>query len=331
MIHHIVSPINTVITGLPYVGKYGGIVNTATRLVQVGEDANGIPIYKREAYPIACGVSAQQCWETGRYQDLIPDDSFRSIFYLEQIDGVRYDGIETLPGHTFHKFTERLRLVGWLNLAKLGISDCAGSTAIELDLVKNLHLKLKAIEDPIKIFKLECQVVNIEPKHKNPFEKYSYDEQAEMWLYPYDYVSLILEVRFSLHENCIDDFEPGVSIDCPLDVEPDPNDPPGTFGRIPANYLDEEQRYSLEKWFGEPIKWNTWLLDPADDYVDLTGTTLSEADQIVDVVQRSKIQATGTWIIRHPELVPTGSGGYKVALFAGEISNSVTVKWANQV
>lgn len=219
MINQLIQPLSDIITSLPYVDRYGGIVNTVSRLVQVGSTDEGQPIYDKEYFPISCGVTSKECWEDGRYQDLIPNENFSSVWYFEQIDGMRYEGeIRKAGGYTFYKFTEKLRLVGWLNLPKLGIEACNGSDLIVLGLVKRLNNTWKSLDDPMKIYNLDTTFVEIEPKHRNPFEKYSYNEMAEMWLYPYDYVSVIVQVDAILAEACLEDFVPGVLVECPETV-----------------------------------------------------------------------------------------------------------------
>jgi len=215
MINKIIEPLSDILTALPYVDRYGGIVNTASRLVPIGETPEGQPLYDKEYFPISCGVTAKECWEEGRYQDLIPNDEFSSVVYLEQTDGMRPDGIERISGgRVFYKFTERLRLVAWLNLPRLGIEDCNGADAVTMGLIKNLNNEWDKLDEPMKIYNLKTTVVGIEPKHQNPFEKYSYNEVAEMWLYPYDYVSIIIQVDVMLAEACLEDFVPGDVVEC---------------------------------------------------------------------------------------------------------------------
>lgn len=216
MIHQLVQPLSDIITGLPYVGRYGGIVKNATRTVQIGMTDQGMPIFDLERFPVSCTVNGEDCFSSGRYLDLVPNDNFSSIFYLEEISGLNYDGVETrLRNKAFHKFSSRLRLVGWLNLPKLGITDCNGSSLIVGGLMKLLNRQYANLDVPMPIHQLEYRVLTQEPKQANPFEKYTYgEEQMPLWMYPFDYFSLVIDVRTILHESCLEEFEPDVAIDC---------------------------------------------------------------------------------------------------------------------
>jgi len=330
MITQLIKPISTIITTLPYVSRYGGIVNTASRSVEIGTTEEGHPIYHKETFPVACGVSAVECWEDGRYADLIPNDNFNSIFYFEQIDGMRYEGVVQNKAKTFHKFSERLRLVGWLNLSRFGIIDCTGADAISIGLIKALNAEWKDLDDPMKIYRLESEVINIEPKHYNPFEKYAYNEMSEMWMYPYDYVSMIIEVRAQIAEECMEDFEPGDSVDCPpIDFSSGtPWEPPSVGGceRVeeclgiseegdPALFLNEqgefvaggggagvadyslsEQVWERDTWLGETIYWRTWIFTNVTGSQSLTGFTPNYIGHIVEHSNmRFKLNASSIW------------------------------------
>lgn len=215
MIHQLIQPLSDIITALPYVDRYGGIVNTASRLVQVGETDAGVPIYDKEYFPVSCGVTETECWENGRYQDLIPNSDYKSIFYFEQIDGMRPDGEERKGGgKVFYRFSEKLRFVGWLNLPELGISDCNGSSTIVASLIKNLIQEWKGLTDPMRVYRLNTSFVGVEPKFQNPFEKYSYKEMSEMWLYPYDYMSILVQVDALISEACLGEYEAADPVVC---------------------------------------------------------------------------------------------------------------------
>lgn len=331
MIYKIIKPIDDIIKELPYVGRYGGIVNTATRPVEVGIDGHGNPIYAEERVPVASGVSAVDCWSNGRYSDLCPNDNYPSIFYLEQMDGMRYLGLaDKIAQQTFHKFSERLRLVGWLNMPKLGVEESNGHSSIAFSLFKNLTREWKAITDPLNIFRLEVRLVNFEPKHLNPFTKYTYEDVSAMWLYPYDYISAIIEVTVTLNENCIDEFEPGEDISCYIDNSiPDPPEVGTNFA-----YQEYEQRWPYFRALGgKKMYWRTWVLGPGiDGHVLLSDFLQDDIEDIVWQQFRAKnSDADPLWdhINRFVEPDPD-TLGFKVFTNSWQQRNEITLAYTKK-
>ena len=101
--------LRTYLQGLPFVDRLAGVVRTVTI---TGEDG------KRKAFPVACNVTNADC-TAGRYQDLVPDSSRKSVMYFED-GGTVLTGL--LKGDP--QFRSTIRLIGWLNLKKMGLTDC---------------------------------------------------------------------------------------------------------------------------------------------------------------------------------------------------------------
>jgi hypothetical protein len=86
--HLIDTLLSPEISSLPYVDRYGGLVQTMHLIVDNGTD-NGVP----KRYPVACDVTSRDCTNTGIYQDLIPNDSRKSVVYWEEITPLRNKGV----------------------------------------------------------------------------------------------------------------------------------------------------------------------------------------------------------------------------------------------
>jgi hypothetical protein len=309
MINEIVKPIGEAIADLEFVARYGGIVNVVSRLDQIGETDEGVPIVREQRYPVACGVTSLECWENGRYQDLIPNDNFASIVYFEQMDGMRFEKIEEGNARQiFYTFSERLRLVAWMNLAKLGIEDCNGGSAISLALIKQLTRTYKDLSEPFDISRLVITPVAIEPKHQNPFSKYTYNELDAMWMYPYDYLSIIVEFKITVNKNCLPDFTPGESVACPIDTFSPvvPPVPSSDFG-----YQFYEQRWPRMKRFGRTMYFMSFDLGTGTgDYKTLEGLLIADVREIVHSEFGSRKIDSNNWqtITAYPE--DTGGAEY---------------------
>lgn len=175
---------------LPWLDKYAGIVKN---LSYNSIDKEGKKVKK--TFPAYCRTSWEEC-ETGRYTDLIPDSSKKSVVYLEDkgVRFVRKDGRR-------YVWRASMNLVAWLNLNKLGSTSCSYSAIALTGILSKLP------ETPFNVG--NYQMINInpvgqEPKINNPFAKFSYDETVQQFLmYPYDYFVLLIEVEFSTNKACL--------------------------------------------------------------------------------------------------------------------------------
>lgn len=81
-------------------------------------------------------------------------------------------------------------------------------------LISVLNKTFRKLSSPFKIQELQFQVHTVENKSPSPFEKYSYNEKSEMWMYPYDYVSILVNVKTVLNKDCLSAFVPGDVLTC---------------------------------------------------------------------------------------------------------------------
>lgn len=186
---------------LPFVDKYAGVVKAVT----YNEKTTSSTIKK--IFPAACTLTATECENYSRYLDLCPDSSKKSVMYLEDT-GLRLNKRE---GNYLY-FSVQLNLVVWLNMPKLGYTDCSYSSIAIIDIIKSI---------PIKPFNdgnyhmVNINFVSQQPKSLNPFSKYSYDETINQFLmYPYDYFVLALNIDLRMDLRCLDITPINTEIDC---------------------------------------------------------------------------------------------------------------------
>lgn len=186
----VIDKINT----LPWLDKYAGIVKNLSYL---SVDKEGKKVKK--TFPASCRMTWEECeagQDTGRYKDLIPDSSKKSLLYLED-KGVRFLRKE---GRRY-VWRASMNMVGWLNLPKLGSTSCSYSSIALTGILSKLP------ETPFNVGNyqmIQINAVGQEPKTNNPFAKFSYDETIQQFLmYPYDYFVLLIEVEFSTNKACL--------------------------------------------------------------------------------------------------------------------------------
>ena len=106
-------------------------------------------------------------------------------------------------------------MVGWLNLAKLGVTDCSWSAIAVLAIIAQL---------PDTYFNLNnvytrCIITEISEAEKLPaiFSKYSYDEAVTQYLlHPFDYFALDITIDYVVPRACIDAIILNPAINCPV-------------------------------------------------------------------------------------------------------------------
>lgn len=211
MIHAIVAPIKTAIEALDIADKVGGIVMPLTKEI---EGQNNI------IFPVSCDISGQKCYEDGRYFDLLPSESYKTVMYFEQRSGVRYIGPKG-PGSGTMVYEANVRLVGWLNAKKLGFTDCSITSRVVLTVIKAILAEQAEYSRNAGRFTVtdgnytnaivEAEVVQQVPKDPSIFSAYTVQQEL---LYPFDYFAIDLKCFFEVGKNCFVEVVTGTEIEC---------------------------------------------------------------------------------------------------------------------
>ena len=179
------------ISSLPFLDKYAGVVKT---IMYQSAKKDGIG-FDKKTFPASCRASLEDC-ENGKYSDLTPNSFKASVLYLED-KGTRV--IKRQAGRTYWKSS--YDLVAWLNLPRLGFSDC-NYTGIAISGIISKFPTVPFNEDIFN--QISINVTGQNPQNQNPFSKYSYDESIMQYLmYPYDYFVLNIEVDYMVTQACL--------------------------------------------------------------------------------------------------------------------------------
>lgn len=203
MTNEIGEIIKSKLADLSFIEKLAGVVKIMNTTAM---DANNRSV--RKSFPIACNMTYEDCSVKGMYMDLVPNSKVKSIVYLED------QGIRKLNNNGANKvYQATYLLVGWLNLKKLGITDCSGSGKAVANILRVLDLK--PFNSGIYL-KIQIEDLGQNAASNNPFAKYTYDEDKTQYLmYPYDYFSIPLQVTFEINTStCIDDFPTNEELPC---------------------------------------------------------------------------------------------------------------------
>lgn len=185
--------IKTAIEDLAFVDRIAGIVKPVT----ISEDIDGQKRVK--TFPVACNVTEADC-VSGQYTDLVPNSQKNSVIYFEDL-GVQFIG----NVKSEMRFRSQLRLVCWLNLKRMGITDCNWSSTATLHIIKSI-LQADVPFNSTPFTGMKYTGISQPVKSASIFSKYSYSEQVNQYLlYPYDYFAVDFVVEYGVKAACIED------------------------------------------------------------------------------------------------------------------------------
>ena len=191
------SVLRNKLTGLPFVEKLAGLVQTVEDLTFSDDDTQTILYRKR--FPVSYDVvgAGNDC--TGREKDLQPDSSKKSIIYFEDF-GSR---VNTLNDGMID-FASSLRLVCWLN-RNLLVGDayqeitayCMTAIIGKLCNPKYQNLGIFA--------QLLVKPTIIPAQNSDLFSRYTYDQNVRQYLRPpYEFFGIDLQCTYKSSSKCYD-------------------------------------------------------------------------------------------------------------------------------
>lgn len=183
------------IEGLDFVDKIAGLVRTLTFDI-VTKDSEGKNVPVQKSFPVACCVTADDC-KNGAYNELMPNSQYKTVIYFEDM-GVTAGDIEG----RYSYFTSNVRLVCWINAAKILGDTCKTGTACTLsahfisEIIRALP-EFKQHHNPFNM--VLSKVTSQEVSSPSIFSQYTYDEKHTQYLmYPYDYFALDIQTEFAI-------------------------------------------------------------------------------------------------------------------------------------
>lgn len=198
----IANIIKSQIEGLAFIDRIAGLVKVVRRQ-DVSEKGTIVKVF-----PVDCGVTEKDCVNS-KYTDLVPNSKCKSIHYFEDLGS-------TLTGQENGRFNfeSKIKLVGWLNLKKLGKTDCSVSHLAIAAILKQITSKyFSSPSNKMSLIQIRC--TGIDPKSAAIFSKYSYSEEINQYLlFPFDYYAMTFTVVFSVANSCIDEWVASTETNC---------------------------------------------------------------------------------------------------------------------
>lgn len=193
--------IESIINAIPFdqhwIEKKGGLVRTARKSFPIDEESN---LFIEKKYPISSNVSAKECFDNGKYSDLMPDSRYKSICYFEQTSPTLPQSNINLGSEAF-VFETNVKFVCWLNLNLLGFDVPDKSEIFQLEMYK-FFSKIKFLVNGIHGIKIKF--ISFGQKNENPFSNYSYENIEGLLLYPFDFFVINLTIQYNVKIDCIE-------------------------------------------------------------------------------------------------------------------------------
>lgn len=173
---------------LPWLDKTAGL----TRAITFQKGSGKAPY----TWPVACTVDDPLACEESTIAELLPDDRYASIVFIE---GDAYPRRVKEPGLGV-KYVSRLRVVAWLNCSRLGGACNCGDLAAQ-----NLIAAIDGKKYQEGYFtSVRHKVVGGGPaRGKDIFARYTFDEKRSQYLhYPFDFFALDVETEVRVMPGC---------------------------------------------------------------------------------------------------------------------------------
>jgi len=221
IIEEIIQPLFT--GEATWVEKYGGLVQTLEVKTTIDPEKG---TQKVEKWPISCEVNQTECNEpSDTYRDLIPDDSKASILYFEEVQPMSFQGFVSAGGsvvRNWQRYSGRVRLVVWLNAARLGIGSqngnyvCDWSYPFQDQMLKLINTKGKATSGSFDGGVYDIRPSGLVRKDLGIFSKYTYNQYKNYYRYPFDYfaIDFDIDIQFCAGKNTT--IPTGAVINCPF-------------------------------------------------------------------------------------------------------------------
>lgn len=164
------------IMSIPWVGRYGGMTYDITK--------------DGKTYPISENISQQECWEEGKFLDLVPDSTYSSIVFFQES--------KPLINDNYGRATGSLLLFCWVNYPMIG-----ESSSNRTRIIRDVSSVMYSVPDSINASSISINcIAKTKAESVAFFSKYAYKGEGSLYMYPYDVFTFDLEVKCMYNAAC---------------------------------------------------------------------------------------------------------------------------------
>ena len=204
MIGTVIDSLFPIVQSMGFVERYGGLVRIAKKAYPTDKG------FEYKTFPVSCSVSERECWESGKYADLIPNDKYKSIAYFEPAGNVKIENT-VVPGTNRKAIYVSIPVdfICWINYK---ISECSWY-GFELLALKAFNTMSNA-PLPFKVHGFKIDIRMLASRDENIFSKYSYGDKLGLLLYPYDFFKIGLTISFFIDTKCFEEITFPEPVEC---------------------------------------------------------------------------------------------------------------------
>lgn len=217
MIAAIADVLKSKLVNLPWLERFGGLVNMATRPI-VTQGADGVQVVTGyQVYPVACDVNAANCWETGVHKHFEPDSSKAAIAFFVDNGGATFREVQG-PKLANIILTFDIKFLCWLNLGKLGPALTDGHCNVSGRLAPLVMAQFWGCHTAFGKFDggpeeealrgIEVTSISQYQKTASVFQPFTFavdGDRRGLFLYPYDYFALRIGGKVEVNVKCLED------------------------------------------------------------------------------------------------------------------------------
>lgn len=255
MLTPIIRLLNERLDALTWIERRGGLVQTATK-VHTDTATN---VRTEHRFPITDDAIGRSCFETGRYYEMLPNSKLKAVTFWQQLGDLQMT--DQGPKKNRNIFRGRIRLVGWLNVPALGVTDTQAPFSAEAAILNALTVgqQQQGISTgPLAGVQYELKTVGSVARTPAIFQAYTLPDSA--LLYPVDYFALDFELTVAVPVSCLA-FVPDAEV-CEDHTTPDVSEPWDWVARITVG---------LGAGATEPLGWTYGTAADFDGWVNQSG------------------------------------------------------------
>lgn len=191
------------IQALPFIERYGGIAYPMTH-------SFGTETLK--TFPVSMALTEAQCFDQGKYANLVPDERYKSVSYLEGLNSPAQITFKDPKSH-IAIITQAAKLVVWLNMAKLGRTSQVDVGLMALAAVAALQ-GLYAVSYGGANGRMDVDRASIRMDRNGSFGGYSYTDKIGLFMWPFAFFSIEFNTVTQLPKSCLTEIENLPAINC---------------------------------------------------------------------------------------------------------------------
>lgn len=223
--------VTPLIAGTGLIERLAGMTYKVEKRDKLSGSADGSDIIRKQTFPVSANVNSVECFQKGRYKDLVPNTSLRSIGYWECVQP-EHPVSASDANSLFHRGAGKgrdiyrgiLRFVFVANIAKLNINNLYGNDSdinplIKQSILNQINEKDIIIDSPV-FTNCHAKFVYLggEKMDVNQVFPYTYDDLNinVLGLYPFTFSAMNFEVFLFINKSCIGQIEAGTALDCKI-------------------------------------------------------------------------------------------------------------------